>query len=113
MTPTAPPLPRTTPAQAQTAWRRAARMALRVLGAVGGGYAFCAACAALLSVALPKLMDLPRSEAVVAAAMAGFVLYLVVLLWAFGVRSLLRLWGLLAGGTALAYGLLRWLISQA
>jgi len=88
-------------------------MALRVLGAVGGGYAFCTACAALLSVALPKLMGLPRSEAVVAAAMAGFVLYLVVLVWAFGVRSLLRLWGLLAGGTALAYGLAYWFISHA
>lgn len=91
----------------------AARVALRVLGAVGGGYAFCAACVALLAVALPRLAGVPRSEAVLAAAMLGFVLYLAVLVWAFSVPSLGRLWCALAGGTALAYGLLRWAMHQA
>ncbi len=105
--------PHSKPAGQHAAWQRAARMALRVLGAVGGGYAFCAACVALLSAALPRLMGLPRSEAVVAAAMAGFVLYLAVLICAFGVRGLLRLWGLLAIGTALAHGLAYWFSSQA
>lgn len=78
---------------------------LRVTGALLGGYAFSAALVALLAVGLP-LLGLPRSEAVVSAAMLGFVLYLLLLLWAFSVRSLVRLWGVLAAGTALACGLI-------
>lgn len=78
----------------------AARVLLRVLGAVGGGYALSAALVALLSAALP-LTGLARSEAVVLAAMGGFVMYLLLLLWAFSVRSLARLWAVLAAGTAL------------
>ena len=79
-------------------------VALRVLGAIAGGYAFTAALVALLAAALP-LLGLARSEAVVSAAMLGFVIYLLVLLWAFSVRSLARLWAVLAGGTGLAFGL--------
>lgn len=86
----------------------AARVALRVLGAVGGGYAFCAACVAWLAVTLPRFAGVARSEAVLAAAMLGFVLYLAVLVWAFSVPSLRRLWCALAGGTALVCGLLHW-----
>ena len=78
----------------------ASRVVLRVLGAVGGGYALSAALVALLSAALP-LTGLARSEAVVSAAMLGFVIYLLLLLWAFSVRSLARLWAVLAAGTAL------------
>jgi hypothetical protein len=78
----------------------AARVVLRVLGAVGGGYALSAALVALLSAALP-LTGLARSEAVVLATTGGFVIYLLLLLWAFSVRSLARLWAVLAIGTAL------------
>jgi len=39
---------------------------------------------------------LPRSEAVVLMAMLGFVIYLLVLLWAFAEPRLLRLWLMLA-----------------
>ncbi len=78
----------------------AVRVVLRVLGAVGGGYALSAALVALLSAALP-LTGLARSEAVVLAATGGFVIYLLLLLWAFSVRSLARLWAVLAIGTAL------------
>lgn len=81
-----------------------AQTASRLLGAVAGGYAFCAALVALLSVAL-SLADLPRSEAVAAAASLGFVLYLLVLLWAFSVRSLARLWLWLSLGTVAAASL--------
>ncbi|HSV54373.1 MAG TPA: iron uptake protein [Burkholderiaceae bacterium] len=83
-------------------------IALRIAAALPGGYAFTAALVALLSVALP-LAGLARSEAVVLAAMLGFVLYLPLLLWAFSVRSLARLWAVLASGTVLALGL-AWLI---
>lgn len=77
---------------------------LRVTGAVLGGYAVSAALVALITVALAAL-GMARSEAVVGASLLGFVLYLLVLLWAFSVRSLARLWAGLVGGTALAYGL--------
>ncbi len=82
------------------------RRVLRVMAAVGGGYALCAAWVGLLALALPRWTGLPKSEAVVLSAMLGFVLYLLVLLWAFSVRSLRRLWAVLVAGTALAYGLI-------
>lgn len=73
---------------------------IRVLGAVVGMYALSAALVALLSAALP-LTGLARSEAVVIAATLGFAIYLLLMLWAFSVRSLARLWAVLAAGTAL------------
>lgn len=83
-----------------------AKILFRVIGAVLGGYGFSAALVALLTVGLGAL-GLARSEAVVAASLLGFVVYLLVLLWAFSVRSLARLWAGLAGGTALAVGLVQ------
>lgn len=82
----------------------AASVLLRVVGAVLGGYMLSAALVALLAVGLSAL-GLARSEAVVAASLLGFVLYLLVLLWGFSERSLARLWAVLVGGTVLAYGL--------
>ena len=82
----------------------AVNVGLRVIGSVGGGYAFTATLVALLSAALSRA-EISRSEAVTAAALMGFVLYLVVLLWGFSVRSVTRLWALLASGTALASAL--------
>lgn len=79
-------------------------IALRVTGAVLGGYGLCAALVALLAVGLTAL-GLARSEAVVTASLVGFVLYLLVLLWAFSVRSLLRLWACLGCGAVLTQAL--------
>lgn len=84
--------------------RASLAVVLRVTGAVLGGYVFSACLVALLAAILPHA-GMARSEAAVSAAMLGFVLYLLVLLWAFSVRSLARLWAALAGGTALASGL--------
>ena len=84
----------------------ATAVVLRVTAALLGGYAFSAALVALLAAALP-LAGMARSEAVVLAAMLGFLLYLLVLLWAFSVRSLARLWARLAGASVLACGLLQ------
>ena len=81
------------------------RIGQRVAGALLGGYAFSAALVALLTVALARA-GLPRSEAVVSASLLGFGVYLLVLLWAFSVPSLLRLWAWLACTTALTGGLL-------
>ena len=80
-------------------------MTVRTIGTVLGGYALTATCVPLLASAF-ALAGMARSEAVVLAAMLGFVFYLVVLLWAFSVRSLARLLAVMTGGTALAYALL-------
>ncbi|MES2950144.1 MAG: iron uptake protein [Pseudomonadota bacterium] len=82
----------------------AVSVVLRVTGAVLGSYGISAALVALLAVGLTAA-GLARSEAVVTASLLGFVLYLVVVLWAFSVRSLARLWVCLGGGTALLLGL--------
>jgi hypothetical protein len=86
---------------------RIIRVSLRVLGAVFGGYALTALTVASAGAALARL-GMARSEAVVLAAMLGFVAYLVLLLWAFSVRSVARLWAMLAGGAVAMAGLL-WL----
>ena len=54
---------------------------------------------------LERHVRLLRSEAVVLAAMLGFVVYLVVLLWAFAERSLARLAAVVLAGAAAAHGL--------
>jgi hypothetical protein len=69
-------------------------VAQRVALAAIGGYAVSAQAAAWAALALRPLLG--RSEAVVLSAMLAFVLYLVVLLWAFAERRLLRLWLVLA-----------------
>jgi hypothetical protein len=88
---------------------RAAAVVSRVVGAVFGGYAFSASSVALAMVVLPLAFGLTRSESVILVPMIGFVLYLVVLLWAFSERRLRRVWGVLLSGTALCCGLLLWL----
>ena len=42
----------------------------------------------------------------------GFIVFLVVFLWAFAARSVLRVWGVLAGGGALMAGA-AWLVQRA
>lgn len=81
---------------------RAFDLVLRLLGAVVGGYALTALTVAAAGAVLARLGMVP-SEAVVLAAMLGFVVYLVLLLWAFSVRSVAWLWmALAAGGAAIA-----------
>lgn len=81
--------------------------AARILGAVVGGYALSALTVVAAGAVLAR-WGMARSEAVVLASMLGFVLYLVVLLWAFCVRSLARLWLVLAGGMAAMAALAQW-----
>lgn len=56
---------------------------LRVVVAVGGGYAVAAGLAALAAVILPAAGLMVRSEAVVLASMLAFLMYLALLIWAF------------------------------
>lgn len=86
---------------------RIARVSLHVLGAVFGGYALTALMVASAGAVMARL-GMARSEAVVLAAMLGFVAYLVLLLWGFSVKSVARLWVVLASGAAALVALL-WL----
>jgi len=84
------------------------RVTPRVLLAVVGGYCLSAGLAALLAAGLALLME--ESEAVVLMAMLAFVIYLLVLLWAFAEPRLSRLWAVLGGG-ALAVQVLAWWVA--
>ncbi|MBT0960826.1 iron transporter [Denitromonas iodatirespirans] len=85
--------------------RRAGLIVSRVLAAVGAGYAFTASVVALVAVALPAIFGMARSEAVVLAAMLGFVIYLLALLWAAVEPRLWWVWAGLIGGAAVSWAL--------
>lgn len=91
------------------AWRHRTAVTLRILGAVFGGYALSAAAVAVAAVALPLWFAVPRGDAALAASMAGFLLYLSVLLWAFAERQVWKVWLVLWGGAAAGSALVQWL----
>ncbi|MGJ7484066.1 iron uptake protein [Variovorax sp. LT2P21] len=68
---------------------------LRVAAAVGGGFGLTSLAVVVLAGLLAR-WGLPGAEAVVAAAMAGFLIYLAVLLWGLACQSTWRLGGWLA-----------------
>lgn len=68
----------------------------RVLVAVVGGYWLTSGLASLGALGFATLM--PPSEAVVLTAMLGFVVYLLLLLWAFAERFMARLWLVFGAG---------------
>ena len=79
----------------RAAWK-AIPLILRLVAAIGGGYAVAAGLAALAALALPAVTTLPRSEAVVLASMLAFLVYLALLIWAFAEPRLSRLCLILA-----------------
>lgn len=88
---------------------RPAVVVLRVGVAVGGGYVFTGMAVLVLGRLLAQA-GLSASQAVVAAGMAGFLIYLLVLIWALVCASVARLcWLTAAACAALAglYGVLR------
>ena len=89
----------TAPAKSNKRLLPATFMLLRITGAAVVGYALSAAVVALMVLLLIRA-GLVRSEAVVLSSMLGFLFYLGVLIWAFSVRNLARLWAVLAVGTA-------------
>lgn len=70
----------------------------RCLAAVLGGYAFTYA----FTAALARLLPLVVSDAMIVATLASFLVYTLAILWAFGCRSLWRMWGGLALAIPLA-----------
>jgi hypothetical protein len=77
---------------------------LRLIAAIGGGYAVSAGLAAFAAVGLPMVTILPRSEAVVLASMLAFLIYLALLIWGFAERRLGRLHSILPVTAAVAWG---------
>jgi len=85
-------------------WADRASLTLRLVAAIGGGYVGTVALASAGALLLVRLGGMPRSEAVTLAAMLGFILYLVLLLWAISEPRLWRVWAFLLStiGTGLA-----------
>ena len=79
-------------------------VAVRLVAAIGGGYAVAAGLAALAAVVLPATAVLPRSEAVVLSSMLAFLVYLVLLIWAFAERRLARLCIIFAAAALASWG---------
>ena len=91
-------------------WQRALPILLRVVAGVLGGYLLAAGLSALAAEALARV--LPPSEAVVLMAMLAFLIYLVLLIWAFAERRLLRVLLVLGVGGPLAFAG-PWLVGTA
>ena len=74
----------------------------RVLAAIAGGYVFCWGFIAVGIAGLVAL-GMPFEDAEHLASILVILAYLVVFLWAFAARSVLKLWTVLAcGGIAMA-----------
>ena len=100
--------------QAGQKWaRQRLEIPARVLLAIGGGYALSAALVLAVAAALPPMTGLARGEAVVLAAMLGFLLYLGLLLWAFAPVRLRRVALWLGGVPTLAWGWILWVVPSA
>ena len=83
-------------------WLRRGSLALRVVAAIGGGYACTVALGSAGAQLLVVLGGMARSEAVILTALLGFILYLVLLLWSFSEPRVWRIWALLVAGVAIS-----------
>lgn len=86
-------------------------VALRIAAGMLGGYAFTWGFIAL-AIASLFAAGLDFHDAETLGTILGFVVFLVVFLWAFAARSVLRVWLVLAGGGALMAGA-AWLVQRA
>lgn len=84
--------------------KRKVAIIIRLVAAVGGGYAVAAGISAFGAVGLAAASLLPRSEAVVLTSMLAFLIYLAVLIWAFAERHLGRLCAILAIAALASWG---------
>jgi len=86
-------------------------IALRIAAGMVGGYAFTWGFIALVIASLfAARLDFHDAETL--GTILGFIVFLVVFLWAFAARSVLRVWLVLAGGGALMAGA-AWLVQRA
>lgn len=85
-----------------------AKVASRVVAAVGGGYALSAAWAAAGALGFYQL-GMARSDATMAATMTSFIVYAVAALWCFGCASARRAW-IGCAVPATAFALITWIL---
>jgi hypothetical protein len=83
--------------------RKAIPIIVRLVAAIGGGYAVAAGLAALAARVLPMATAMPAREAVVLVSMLAFLVYLGLLIWGFAEPNLVRLCLILA-----AVGIVSW-----
>ena len=88
--------------------RKAIPIIVRLVAAIGGGYAVSAGLAALAARVLPVTTAMPAREAVVLVSMLAFLVYLGLLIWGFAEPSLVRLCLILA-----AVGIVSWAAPSA
>ena len=86
----------------------AAQIVSRVASGLLGGYAFVWGLVTL-GIALLVWAGVPFDEARTGLYLVAFLVFLVAFCWAFAAASVLRVWGVLAGGGALMTGL-AWLL---
>jgi hypothetical protein len=87
---------------------RKAAIVLRLTASLGGGYALTGI-AILVLARLLAHAGVHASEAIVVAAMAGFPVYLGLLLWGLACASALRLWVWMLAWTG-ALGIVYWMV---
>lgn len=95
---------RSSPITPALRWAVAARVAAAALG----GYTLTSAATVLLALLWP----VPRAQAVLWATMLSFVIYTVVVIWAFTTRTAGRAWAGMVLGSAVC-SLLAWLLRAA
>jgi hypothetical protein len=84
-------------------------VASRACAAAIGGYVLTSLATAALSLLLPRLLSIPRAEAVLTATLFSFVLYTGIVIWVFTTRSAARAW-LVIGSVSLVLALSIWLL---
>ncbi|MFT4101506.1 MAG: iron uptake protein [Burkholderiaceae bacterium] len=79
------------------------QIAGRIAAAVLGGYAFCWG---FIAVGITGLfaLGMPFHDAEHLSSMLGMLVFLIVFLWAFAARGMVRVWLVLLGGGALMAG---------
>lgn len=60
----------------------------RIVAAILGGYAFTYA----FTAALARLLPMDKNDAVIVATLPAFLIYTLAILWAFGCRSVGKVW---------------------
>lgn len=79
-------------------------LSLRLIAAIGGGYVVASGAIALGAATLVAGRILPRDEAILLFSMLAFPAYLALILWAFAVRRLARLYATLTVAGAVCWG---------
>ncbi|CAN5651806.1 hypothetical protein BH09PSE5_BH09PSE5_18060 [soil metagenome] len=81
-------------------------IASRAVAAALGGYVLTSLLTAVLAVALPRLFDTSRAEAVQGATLYSFAAYVVIVICAFSMRRVASVWIAIGGVSALLGALL-------